>query len=91
MAADEAGERLIAAALLADARACAVDASRRLDGQSVLLVAGYLVGTTGIALKANLARSLGASHIWAAFLGETDAKVQGCDEVTSLDVAMPAQ
>lgn len=87
MAVDDAGERIIGAALLADDGVRAIDSSRRLDNQSVLLVAGYIAGTTGIAVKAELARSLGAVHVHAAFLSGTrvnTANVYGCDLVTSL-------
>ncbi|WP_141214029.1 hypothetical protein [Mycobacterium marinum] len=87
MAVDEAGERIVGAALLADDRVCAVDCSRRLDNQPVLLVAGYVAGTVGIVLKADLARSLGAPHVHAVFLGEegmNTANIHGCDVVTSL-------
>ncbi|WP_186245467.1 hypothetical protein [Mycobacterium simulans] len=87
MAVDDAGERIIGAALLADEGVRAVDSSRRLDNQSVLLVAGHFAGTTGIVLKADLARSLGARLIHAAFLGEAGvntANIHGCDLITSL-------
>lgn len=86
MAVDDAGERLIAAALLADHAVRAADSSGRLDDQSVLLVAGHLAGSTGIALKADLARALGAAHVQAAFLGDEHLSVHGCDRVTSLTV-----
>lgn len=85
MAVDDAGERLIAAALLADDAVRTVDTSRRLDDQSVLLVAGFLAGTTGIAQKADLARALGAAHVQATVLGDERVSVHGCDRVTSLN------
>lgn len=87
MAVDDAGERIVGAALVADDGVRAVDSSRRLDNQSVLLVAGHVAGTTGIALKADLARSLGAPHVHAAFLAEERvhiANIHGCDRVTPL-------
>lgn len=84
LAVDCAGERIIGAALLADDRVRAVDVSRRLDHQSVLLVAGHVAGTTGIALKADLARSLGAARVRAAVLNEERVNIQGCDSVVSL-------
>lgn len=84
MAADEAGERLIGAALLADDRVRAADASHRLDGQSVLMVAGYLAGTSGMALKAALVRSLGALHVRATVLGSSGVRVDGCEQVTAI-------
>jgi hypothetical protein len=85
MAVDDAGERIIGAALLADDGVRTVDSSRRLDNQSVLLVAGHVAGTTGIAIKADLARSLGAAHVQATFLGDVNSvNIHGCDRVTSL-------
>lgn len=87
MAVDDAGERIVGAALLADDGVRAVDSSRRLDNQSVLLVAGHVAGTMGITLKADLARSLGARRVRAAFLGEelvNSVNIRGCDRVTSL-------
>jgi hypothetical protein len=50
----------------------------------VLLVAGHVAGTTGIALKADLARSLGAARVRAAVLNEERVNIQGCDSVVSL-------
>lgn len=84
LAVDDAGERIVGAALLADDRARPVDSSRRLDGESVLLVAGHIAGTAGVALKADMARSLGASHVHAVILGEDCVKIHGCDRVTVL-------
>ena len=88
MAADSAGERVIGAALLAEDGVRTVDTSRRLDNQSVLLVAGHLAGMTGIALKAALARSLGASKVHATFLSPEcvdSASIEGCDGVTCVN------
>ena len=84
LAVDDAGERIIGAALLADDRVRTVDTSLRLDNQSVLLVAGYVAGTTGIALKADLALSLGAAHVRAAYLSEERVNIHGCDSVVPL-------
>jgi hypothetical protein len=52
MAADEVGKRLVGAALVADERVRPVDVSRSLDGQSVVIVAGFVAGPAGIALLA---------------------------------------
>ncbi|GJO16031.1 hypothetical protein NJB1507_03250 [Mycobacterium marinum] len=84
LAVDDAGERIIGAALLADDGVRAVDTSRRLDNRSVLLVAGHVAGTTGVASKADLARSLGAAHVRAAFLSEEGVRIDGCDAVVPL-------
>jgi hypothetical protein len=81
MAADEAGERLVGAALVADERVRPVDVSRRLDGQSVVIVAGFVAGPAGIALKTSVAPSLGAVRVDAAVLGSQIRKVDGCDHV----------
>lgn len=85
MAADGAGERLIGAALVADKAVRAVDSSRRRDGVSVLIVAGHLAGTSGVALTADLAWSLGARNVRAAVLGSEHAVIAGCDRVTALN------
>ena len=82
LAVDEAGQRLIGAALLMDERVRTVDVSRRLDGLDVTLVAGYVADTTGIALKAALARSLGVRTVDAAVLGGPVPPVEGCDHVS---------
>lgn len=84
MAVDEAGERLIGAALVLDERLQAVNVSRRLDDQAVILVAGYIAGTTGVARKAALVRSLGARHVEATLLGEEALTIEGCERVTPL-------
>lgn len=89
MAVDAAGERLIAAAILADDAVRTADTSCRLDDQWVLLVAGHLAGSTGIALKADLARALGAAYVQATFLGDEHLSVHGCDRVTSLTLRPP--
>lgn len=86
LAVDDAGERIIGSALLTDDGVRVVDASRRLEHQTVLLVAGYIAGTTGIALKAEMARSLGASRVRAVILGEDCCDIRGCDRVTTLSV-----
>lgn len=81
LAVDEPGERLIGAALMIDERLRAADTSRRLDGLSLLLVAGHIAGTTGISIKAGIARSLGASSVDAVVLGERALTIDGCDEI----------
>lgn len=86
LAVDDAGERIIGSALLADDGVRTVDSSRRLDDQSVLLVAAHVAGTTGIALKAEMARSLGASQVHAVILGEDCGDIHGCDRVTALSL-----
>jgi hypothetical protein len=82
---DAAGERLIGAALIADDRVRLVDASRRLDGLSVLLVAGHIAGPTGIAMKATLALSLGATRVEATVLGPCSTASGSGQRVVSLD------
>ena len=81
LAVDETGERLIGATLVLGRGVYAVEASRRLDGLDVLLVAGHLAGTTGIAMKAELARSLGARSVEVATLEGLGSPVSGCDRV----------
>ncbi|MGH3724608.1 MAG: hypothetical protein ACRDUS_10860 [Mycobacterium sp.] len=84
LAVDDAGERIIGASLLADDSVRTADSSQRFDGESVLLVAGHIAGTTGIALKAAVARSLGASRVHAVIFGEACIDIPGCDRVTAL-------
>lgn len=81
MPADETGDRLIGAALVAHNGLALVDASRRLDGQKILLVAGHLAGAVGVSLRATVALKLGAEHIEAASLGGWANGIQGCIRV----------
>ena len=85
LAVDGAGERLIGAALVADEGVRVVDTSRRLDGLPVLLVAGHIAGPTGIAMKASLALSLGATRVMATVLGPAATANVGGARVISLD------
>lgn len=88
MPVDEAGDRLIGAALASRDDLPLVDASHRLDGQNVLLVAGHLAGAVGVALKASLARALGAVRVDAAIIGGWPAGISDCEQVW--DIAAPA-
>lgn len=81
MPVDEAGDRLIGAALVTRFDLSLVDASRRLDGQRVLLVTGHLAGAVGVALKATLAHALGATRVDAAVLGGWAEGIPGCERV----------
>lgn len=81
LAVDEAGERLIGAALVLGHKVPVADASRRLDGLDILLVAGYVAGTTGIVMKVDLARALGARSVEVAVLGGPESPIAGCDRV----------
>lgn len=81
MPVDETGDRLIGAALAGRAGLLLVDASRRLDGEQVLLVAGHLAGAMGVALKASQARALGATYVDAAVIGGWPGGVHGCERV----------
>lgn len=81
MPVDETGDRLIGAALATRADLLLVDSSRRLDGEHVLLVAGHLAGAMGVALKASLAQTLGATRIEAAALGGWPGGIHGCERV----------
>lgn len=85
LAVDGAGERLIGAALVADEGVRVVDASRRLDGLSILLVAGHIAGPTGISMKAALALSLGAIRVEATVLGPWTPASDGVQRMISLD------
>ncbi len=78
LASGQSGERIVAAASL-DHRALFADASRRLDGLVVLLVAGLLAGPYELARDAAVARSLGATAVHAAFIGGWDCPIPGCD------------
>jgi hypothetical protein len=84
MPVDEAGDRLIGAALVARDDLPLVDASRRLDGEYVLLVAGHVAGAVGVALKASLARALGAVRVDAAILGGWSAGITDCERVWNI-------
>lgn len=84
LAADQAGERLVGAALLADERVRPVDISCRLDDQSVLVVSGHVAGPTGLTQKAYSARALGAVHVEAAVLGTCCEGVGGYDDMTMI-------
>lgn len=81
LAVDGIGERLIGVALVQGHDVHAVEASRHLDGLDVLLVAGHVAGTTGIAMKAELARSLGARSVEVATLDGLALPISGCDRV----------
>lgn len=84
LAVDEAGERLIGAALVQDHGVQTVDTSRRLDDLHILLVAGWVAGTTGIAMKAELARSLGAQRVEVVTLGSVESPIAGCERVLQI-------
>lgn len=88
MPVDETGERLIGATLVTRDDLPLVDASHRLDGENVLLVTGHLAGVVGVALKASLARSLGAVGVDAAVLGGWSEGIAGCGRVW--DISPPA-
>ncbi len=81
MPVDEAGGRLIGAALVTRGDLSLVDASRRLDEQRVLLVTGHLAGAVGVALKATLVHALGATRVDAAVLGGWAEDILGCERV----------
>lgn len=87
MPVDESGDRLIGAALACRDGLPLVDSSRRLDGEEVLLVTGHVAGAVGIALKASLARALGAVRVDAALLGGWGETIAGCERVW--DIAPP--
>lgn len=81
MPVDQTGDRLVGAALAAHDGLALVDASFRLDGQKILLVAGHLAGSIGVSLRATVARKLGAVHVEAASLGGWADHIQGCARV----------
>ena len=84
MPVDEAGDRLIGAALAASDLLSLVDASRRLDGEDILLVTGHVAGAVGVSLKASMARALGAVRVEAAILGGWSAGITNCERVWNI-------
>ncbi len=84
MPVDEAGDRLIGAALAVRDDLPLVDSSRRLDGEDILLVTGHVAGAVGVALKASLARALGAMRVEAAILGGWNAGIADCERVWNI-------
>lgn len=75
---DDAGHRILGAALALDANLVPGDRTKRYDCP-VLLVGGYLAGPVGVAQAASLARSLGATRVEAAILGGWNAAIPGLD------------
>jgi hypothetical protein len=84
ISADDAGERIIGAALTVNSRMRMVDRTRRVDNGGVLIVAGYMVGPYDVASLAATMRSLGAIYVHAALLESTVGNISGCDTVTLL-------
>ena len=91
VACDQAGERVIGAALGLDDRIVAADRSRRLDGLRVLLVSGRVAGSAGIAQQARLIRNLGADTVEVAVLDGWGEPILGCDKITPLFTNAPTQ
>lgn len=81
---DDAGARIVGVALSRHEALRTVDRSRRADGLTVLLVAGYTAGPFQVSYVAQLMRALGAAGVDAAVLGTPTAEVFGCDHVTVL-------
>lgn len=84
IAADQSGERILGAASLLDGTLLA-DVAQRLDGLEVLVVAGVIAGPLGVAQRAAVARSLGASSVHAAFLGGWAGPIEYCDSVQVIE------
>ena len=89
MAADEAGERVIGAALAMSDRLALVDQSAVVRGQAVVLVSGYTAGDVGRARAVSVAHSQGAVHIELAALSIC-SEIPGCDKVTLIGAGEPA-
>jgi hypothetical protein len=87
LAVDAAGERLVGAAILLSGDLRLVDRSRRLDGESVMLVAGHIAGTAALVTAAGMAIAMGAERVQAVVLGDTPGSVDGCGQVHSLSEA----
>ncbi len=81
IASDEAGERMIGAALMTRALRL-VDRSRRVDGQSILIVSGWVAGSFDIQTLAERMRSLGAADVHAIVLNGAGERIEGCNTVT---------
>lgn len=81
---DRAGERIMGAALLMSRGVQPADVTYRLDGKSVLLVAGYLSGDAVVVQRNVQARILGARRIELLYLvshGDNEILVTGFDDV----------
>jgi hypothetical protein len=84
-AADSTGERLIGeAAVLHPAVVRPADTTSNLNGQTVLLVSGAIVGAVGLSQQAKSLRSLGATHVHAVILDGWDGEVPGCETIEML-------
>jgi hypothetical protein len=79
-AVDAAGGRVIGAALYEHSLRL-VNTSKSIAGERVLLVAGYVVGTSEIAATARLLRLRGASRVDVALLTRLGGPIPGCDQV----------
>jgi len=85
IAADGTGERIIGAALTLRPNECRpADLTRRLDGQSLLLISGVIAGPVGLAEAAARLRSLGARTVAAAVLGGWSEPIAGVETITTL-------
>lgn len=78
--ADDAGERIIGAAL-ALAELELLNRTRRADGCAVLLVAGHIAGHYDVERTAGILRSLGAAHVQAMVMSAPTLSAAGCESV----------
>ena len=73
---DDPGHRILGAALALSFCVTPADHTRRYTGP-VLLLGGYQAGPLGVVQAAQLAWSLGATHVEVAYLGGWEADVEG--------------
>jgi len=85
IAGDSAGERIIGAAIALHPDGCRpADSTRRLDGQTLLVVLGLIAGPVGLAQTAARLRSLGAREVHAGVLGGWPGSVPGVETIATL-------
>lgn len=85
LACDRQGERIVGAATV-QSELRAVDTTRRLDGQRIVLVAGALAGPVSLEQSTMILRSLGASEVhcawadgWSGEIGAADSSTRFCE------------
>ena len=85
IAADEAGERIIGAAIALNPGECEpTDLTRRFDGEVLLLISGMIAGPAGLAQTAARLRSLGAGAVHVGVLGGWPKPIAGIDTIATL-------
>lgn len=86
---DQAGERILGAALALEEAIEPADRSCRFDRQRVLLVAGYIAGDASVSSRASAARALGAENVDVALLTPWPDRIEGCDQIWCLGTPSP--